>query len=143
VRFEESIGVATVTLLPIGGRPRGTQGSGRRPPLRLTLRTGDPAVDGPLGVASLEARVAGGCIPVRLSLTVNGELVRTWAAPRGRFDLSLDEYGPGRHVVTARATDGLGRRAAASVVVVAVAVEPTGADEEDTAAGLTAGPSPA
>jgi hypothetical protein len=141
------MGVATVTMLPIGGRPRGAQGAGRRSPLRLTLRTGDPAVDGPLGVASLEARVTGARVPVRLSLTVNGELVRTWAAPRGRFDLSLDEYGPGRHVVTARATDGLGRRATASVVVVALAVEAAGADGEDADAGadagLTAGPGPA
>jgi hypothetical protein len=136
------MGVTTVTTLPIGGRSRGAQSAGR-PPLRLTLRTGDPAVDGPLGVASLEARVTGARVPVRLALTVNGELVRTWAAPRGRFDLSLDEYGPGRHVVTARATDGLGRRATASVVVVALAVEPAGADEEDTDAGLTAGPGPA
>jgi hypothetical protein len=137
------MGVATVTLLPIGGRPRGAQRAGRRSPLRLTLRTGDPAVDGPLGIASLEARVTGGCVPVRLSLSVNGQVVRTWTAPRGRFDLSLDEYGPGRHLVTARATDGLGRRAAASVVVVALAAEPAGADEEGTDAGLTAGPSPA
>jgi hypothetical protein len=141
VRIEESIRVATVTPLPIGGRPRSTQGAGRRPPLRLILRTGDPAVDGPLGVASVEARVTGGRTPVRLALTVNGELVRTWAASRGRFDLVLDEYGPGRHVVTARATDGVGRRAVASVVVVAVAVEAAGADEEETDAGLTAGPS--
>jgi hypothetical protein len=135
--------VATVTLLPIGGRPRSTPDPERRSRLRLTLRTGDPAVDGPLGVASLAARVTGGRAPVRLSLAVNGRLVRTWSAPRGRFDLSLDEYGPGRHVVTARATDGLGRRAAASVVVVALAVEPVGADGEGIDAGLTAGPSPA
>jgi hypothetical protein len=137
------MGVAAGMLLPIGGRPRGARRAGRRPRLRLILRTGDPAVDGPLGIASLEARVTGGCVPVRLSLSVNGQVVRTWTAPRGRFDLSLDEYGPGRHLVTARATDGLRRRAAASVVVVALAAEPAGADEEGTDAGLTAGPSPA
>jgi hypothetical protein len=135
--------VGTVTLLPIGGRPRGARDGRRPPPLRLTLRTGDPAVDGPLGVASLEATVTGGRAPVRLSLAVNGEVVRTWTAPRGRFDLSLDEYGPGRHVVTARAADGLGRRAAASVVVVALAVEAGGVEGAGAEAGLTAGPSPA
>jgi hypothetical protein len=132
-----------VTQLPIGGRPRGTPGAGRPSPLRVSLRTGDPTVDGPLGVASLEARVTGGRVPIRLSITVNGALVQTWTASHARFDLSLDEYGPGRHVVTALARDGLGRRASASVVVVALAVAPAGADEEDTDAGLTAGPSPA
>jgi hypothetical protein len=137
------VGVATVTRLPVGGVSRGTRVGGRLRPLRLVLKAGDPAVDGPLGIASLEARVAGAQVPVRLSLSVNGEVVRTWAGPRGRFDLSLDEYGPGRHVVTARAVDGGRRRALASLVVVALDAARPDAGEAAGEVGLTAGPGPA
>jgi hypothetical protein len=135
--------MGTVTRLPVGAHPRGTLSGGRLRALRIVLRAGDPAVDGPLGVASLEARVTGARAPVRLSLAVNGEPVRTWTGSRGRFDLSLDEYGPGRHVVTATAADGLGRRAAASLVVVALEGEPADVGEMGADAGLTAGPGPA
>jgi hypothetical protein len=91
-------------------------------PLRVTLETGDPVTDTPLGVVSLEARVTGGRAPVRLYLYVNGDLVETWSEFLGRFDLSLDEYGPGRHAVTARAVDARGRWAGSSLVVACSAV---------------------
>jgi hypothetical protein len=83
----------------------------------VTLKTGDPATDTPLGVVSFEVRVAGGRMPVRLKLFVNGDLVESWSEPVGHCDLSLDEYGPGRHAVTARAVDAQGRWASASMVV--------------------------
>ena len=109
--------MGTVIPLPTH-RPAGAGRSGARPPaLRVALATGDPATDTPLGVVSLEVRVTGGRLPVRLLLSVNGELVESWSEPVGRCDLSLDEYGPGRHVVRARAVDGRGRRASASMVV--------------------------
>jgi hypothetical protein len=135
--------VGTVTRLPIGRRARAALGGARPAPLRLTLRAGDPAVDGPLGIASLEVRATGGRAPVQLTLAVNGELARSWTSSRGQFDLSLDEYGPGRHVVTVRAVDGLGRRATASVVIVALALEPSDALAQPPGASLTAGPGPA
>ena len=94
------------------GRP------GARPPgLRVTLDTGDPVTDAALGGVSIRARVLGGRTPVRLYLYVNGDLVEAWTEAEGHFDLSLDEHGPGRHAVTARGVDALGRWAGASMVV--------------------------
>jgi hypothetical protein len=90
--------------------------------LRVTLKTGDPATDASLGVVSIEVRVAGGRSPVRLYLYVNGDLAESWSESVGQFDLSLDEYGPGRHAVTARAVDARGRWAGASMVVACAAV---------------------
>jgi len=46
-----------------------------------------------------------------------GDLAEAWTDSEGSFDLSLDEYGPGRHAVTARAVDALGRWAGASLIV--------------------------
>jgi hypothetical protein len=101
------------------GRP------GARPPgIRVTLDTGDPVTDAALGVVSIRARITGGRAPVRLYLYVNGDLAEAWTEAEGYFDLSLDEYGPGRHAVTARGVDTLGRWAGASMVVACHGVEP-------------------
>lgn len=94
-----------------------------RPTLRVTLETGDPTTDAALGVVSIRARVAGGRAPVRLYLYVDGDLAETWTESEGMFDLSLDEYGLGRHAVTVRAVDVLGRWAGASIIVTCVAAE--------------------
>jgi hypothetical protein len=88
----------------------------------VALGTGDPAADAALGVVSIEARVSGGRPPVRLYLYVNGDLADAWTESVGQFDLSLDDYGPGRHAVTARAVDARGRWAGASMVVACAAV---------------------
>jgi hypothetical protein len=72
---------------------------------------------------SIHAHVIGGRGPVRLYLYVNGDLADAWTEPQGFFDLSLDEYGPGRHAVTARGVDSLGRWAGASMVVACQGVE--------------------
>jgi hypothetical protein len=111
--------MGTVSLLT--ARRRALEGRpGARPPaLRVTLRTGDPAADAALGVVSIQACVIGGRAPIRLYLYVNGDLVETWTESVGEFDLALDDYGPGRHAVTARAVDTLGRWAGASIVVCA------------------------
>ena len=104
-------------------RPVTSGRSGARPPaLRVTLKTGDPATDTALGVVSLEAQVTGGRAPVRLYLYINGDLAETWTESVGQFDLSLDESGPGRHAVTARAVDARGRWAGSSIVVACAAV---------------------
>jgi hypothetical protein len=91
---------------------------------RIRLQTGDPAVDAPLGVVSIRVRIIGGRAPVRLYLYVNGDLAESWTDADGQFDFSLDEYGPGRHAVTARGVDAGGRWAGASMVVACVGVEP-------------------
>lgn len=101
------------------GRP-----GARTPGIRVTLDTGDPVTDAALGVVSIRARITGGRAPVRLYLYVNGDLAEAWTEPEGYFDLSLDEYGPGRHAVTARGVDTLGRWAGASMVVACHGVEP-------------------
>ena len=99
-------------------RPAPSERTGvRTPSLRMTLETGDPATDAAMGVVSIVARVEGGRLPVRLYLYVNAELAEAWTQSEGEFDLSLDHYGPGRHMVTARAIDALGRWAGASMIV--------------------------
>jgi len=90
---------------------------GRPPTLRVTLHRGDPARDAELGIATLSLRVTGARLPVRLYLYVNGDLAETWSDREASFDFPLDLYGPGRHAVTARAVDALGRWAGASTIV--------------------------
>jgi hypothetical protein len=96
------------------------RGVARPATIRVRLETGDAAVADALGAVSIRARVTGGRAPVRLYLYVNGDLVESWMDVEGQFDLSLDEYGPGRHAVTARGVDALGRWAGASIVVTCV-----------------------
>ena len=109
--------MGTVTTLS-AARPAHFERTGVRPAsLRMTLETGDVATDAAMGVVSIRARVAGGRLPVRMYLYVNGDLAEAWTTVEGDFDLSLDHYGPGRHAVTARAVDALGRWAGASMVV--------------------------
>ena len=113
------------TVSPLSAaRPAHQERAGVRPPsLRVTLETGDPATDAAMGVVSIRLRVVGGRLPVRSYLYVNGDLAEAWTESEGEFDLSLDHYGPGRHAVTARAVDALGRWAGASMIVTCVGVE--------------------
>jgi hypothetical protein len=112
-----------VSQLVVGRHLRSGRTGARPPGLRVTLDTGDPATDAALGVVSIRARVTGGRTPIRLFLYVNGDLAEAWTESEGCFDLSLDEYGPGRHAVTARGVDALGRWAGASMVVACQGVE--------------------
>ena len=120
--------MGTVTPLPTV-RPAHAERTGARPPaLRVTLETGDPVTDNAMGAVAIRVRVSGGRLPVRVYLYVNGDLAEAWTESEGEFDLSLDHYGPGRHAVTARAVDALGRWAGASMVVACVGVEPAARD---------------
>ena len=93
---------------------------GRPPSLRVTLHRGDPARDAELGIVTLSLRVVGARPPVRLYLYVNGDLVETWSDREASFEFPLDLYGPGRHAVTARTVDAMGRWAGASTVLACV-----------------------
>lgn len=96
--------------------------TGARPPsLRVVLQTGDPVADAALGIVTIDLRVTGARLPVRLYLYVNGDLAESWTEREASFDFSLDVYGPGRHAVTARAVDALGRWAGASTILACVA----------------------
>lgn len=113
-------------VVPIRAARRGPapRGPARPPALRVTLERTDRALDAALGVVGLSATVTGGRGPVRLYVYINGDLVESLSEPVARFDLSLDEHGPGRHAVTARAVDALGRWAGASIVVACAEVDP-------------------
>lgn len=115
-----------MSTLDLERRIRSGRPGGRPPGIRVTVETGDPVNDAALGVVSITARVTGGRLPVRLYLYVNGDLAETWTQTEGFFDLSLDEYGPGRHAVTARGVDALGRWAGASMVVACHGMESAG-----------------
>src|SRR6267142_336914 len=77
---------------------------------------------------SVRVRVTGGRVAVGMYLSVKGDLAEAWTESEGEFDLSLDHYGPGRHAVTARAVDALGRWAGASLVVACAGLEPAEKD---------------
>jgi hypothetical protein len=115
--------MGTLRFLPTEPGTPTPQVRPRVPALRVTLETGDPATDAALGVVSIHVGVVGGRAPMRLYLYVNGDLAEAWSDSEGAYDLSLDEYGPGRHAVTARAVDALGRWAGASMVVACVGLE--------------------
>jgi hypothetical protein len=70
---------------------------------------------------TIQIRAVGACLPVRLYLYVDGDLAESWPDREASFDFSLDLYGPGRHSVTARAVDRLGRWAGTSTVVACLA----------------------
>src|SRR5262249_21677809 len=93
----------------------------RPPGLRVRLRTGDPVADAALGILTIQIRAFGAHLPVRLYLYVDGDLAESWTDREASFDFSLDVYGPGRHVVTARAVDAHGRWAGASTVLACAA----------------------
>jgi hypothetical protein len=113
--------VGTVRLLDhTRSNPR-ERSRDRPPSLRVLLRTGDPAADAALGIVTIHVRVAGAHLPVRVYLYVNGDLTGSWTEREASFDFSLDVYGPGRHAVTARAVDSVGRWASASTIVACVA----------------------
>jgi len=65
----------------------------------------------------LRLRVYGARTPTRLYLYVDGDLVDTWVDIEASYDASLERLSSGRHAVTARAVDALGRWAGASTIV--------------------------
>jgi hypothetical protein len=120
--------VGTVSRLPANRSDRSTERRAPRATVRVTLDIGDAVVDAVLGVLSFTARVTGGRAPFRLYLYVDGDLADTWTEPERTFDFSLDEHGPGRHAVTVRAVDALGRWSGASTIVECVGLDGAGAE---------------
>ena len=118
------------TVSPLSAaRPAAPERTGvRAPSLRVALETGDPATDDAMGAVLIRVRATGGRLPVRMYLYVNGDLAEAWTESEGEFDLSLDHYGPGRHAVTARVVDALGRWAGASLIVACAGLEPAERD---------------
>jgi hypothetical protein len=90
-------------------RNRVREGTGRRP-ARLTVTIEETA-------SVLCLRVNGARTPTRLYLYVDGDLVDTWVDVEASYDASEARLASGRHAVTARAVDALGRWAGASTIV--------------------------
>jgi len=65
----------------------------------------------------IRLRVNGARTPARLYLYVDGDLADTWVDVEASYDVSSTRLAPGRHAVTARAVDALGRWAGASTIV--------------------------
>ncbi|HXH84217.1 MAG TPA: hypothetical protein VNN07_15025 [Candidatus Tectomicrobia bacterium] len=97
-------------------RAAGGERRPRPPALRVHLTTGGPE-DAALGVVSVRIRVTGARLPVRVYLYVDGDLAEAWTETQVEHDLRGEDYEPGRHAVTARAVDALGRWAGASIIV--------------------------
>jgi hypothetical protein len=65
----------------------------------------------------IRLRVRGARLPTRLYLYVNGDLADSWVDVEATYDAAPGRLPPGRHAVTARAVDALGRWAGTSVIV--------------------------
>jgi poly(3-hydroxybutyrate) depolymerase len=67
--------------------------------------------------ALVRLTVAGGAVPIKLYLYVDGELVEDWVRATPQCDYEASTLAPGRHLLTARAIDAEGRWAAASTTL--------------------------
>ena len=98
------------TVSPLD-RDRARGAPGRQPRLsRLTV-----TIEAAETVIRL--RVNGARTPTRLYLYVDGDLADTWVDVEANYDAAAGRLTPGRHAVTARAVDALGRWAGASTIV--------------------------
>jgi hypothetical protein len=95
-----------------------TRESGRVRPatLRVTLETGMPETADPDAIASVHIHVSGARAPIRLYLYVDGDLADAWTDTQAVYELQVKDVKPGRHAITARAVDALGRWAGASLI---------------------------
>ena len=98
------------TVSPLD-RDRARVASGRQPrATRLTVMIEERET-------KIRLRVNGARTPTRLYLYVDGDLADTWVDVEASYDVSAGRLAPGRHAVTARAVDALGRWAGASTIV--------------------------
>jgi hypothetical protein len=86
-----------------------------RPGVHLSIAalTTDPAES----AAVVRVRLTGGAAPVKLHLYVDGELVEAWTQAPDTCEYDAGSVAAGRHVVTARVVDALGRWCGASTVL--------------------------
>lgn len=90
---------------------------------RARARSGSPLRPARLTVTIEEAntlirlRVNGARTPTRLYLYVDGDLADSWVDIQADYDVPHGRIAPGRHAVTVRAVDALGRWAGASTIV--------------------------
>ena len=91
-------------------RERSRMGIGRTRPARMSVTIDEVA-------SVIRLRVNGARTPTRLYLYVDGDLVDTWVDVEGSYDASKEGLAAGRHAVTARAVDALGRWAGASTIL--------------------------
>ena len=98
------------TVSPLD-RDRARAMSGRSPrPVRLSVTIEERD-------AVIRLRVNGARTPTRLYLYVDGDLADTWVDVEASYRAPEGRLTPGRHAVTARAVDALGRWAGASTIV--------------------------
>ena len=97
-------------------RTKRTPESGRVRPatLRVTLETGMPETAG--AIASVHIYVSGAKAPIRLYLYVGGDLADAWTDTEAVYELRAEDVKAGRHAITARAVDALGRWAGTSII---------------------------
>ena len=91
-------------------RDRVRMAPGRQPRTRLTVTIDE--ID-----TVIRLRVHGARTPTRLYLYIDGDLADSWVDIEAAYDAHAERITPGRHAVTARAVDALGRWAGASTIV--------------------------
>jgi hypothetical protein len=103
------------TLRVVAGGRRG-HAAPRRPGLLVSVKALEAGA-GPGNDLVLKVNVQGERPPVRLYLYIDGDLVDARIPAEKRSEFRAPAAGAGRHLVTARAVDALGRWGGASMVV--------------------------
>lgn len=104
-----------VTTLGAGERP--ARNPGIRPPsLRVAMDVGFPD-DPDRATAAVHVHVSGARPPVRVHIYVGGELAAVQCGTGLIYDLPAGRVAAGRHTITVRASDALGRWADTSMQV--------------------------
>jgi Big-like domain-containing protein len=76
-----------------------------------------PREGGPGSPLVVTMRITGGVAPIRLGLYVDGGLIEEWTSAPATCACAVDSLTPGRHALTVRAVDALGRWRGASAVL--------------------------
>jgi hypothetical protein len=86
-------------------------------PLRPGLDVAVITLASDTAVPDVHLSVRGGVAPVRVYLYVDGDLRDCQTSALERFRITIDGLAVGRHAVTARAIDAIGRWGGASIVI--------------------------
>jgi hypothetical protein len=86
----------------------------RRPGLEVSIAAA--AASSPHAAPVVRVRVDGARPPFRLYLYVDGDLAEAWIPAAETNELACPTLATGRHTVTARAVDALGRWGGASIL---------------------------
>ena len=103
--------------IPTLERRDGTVGGGPAEPAPLQVDLHVSLTAHPELRLAVRLRVSSSRAPVRLFLYLDGDLAEAWVAADATYEIPAGRVPAGRHALTARVVDALGRWAGASLMV--------------------------